>query len=112
MAADRWPERATGWQCSCAPGRPRHTVRQSCGQSCATWVTDEWQRSDNDAHADLLSRIDAHRTAIATEIAKMLDQIVAPPSAEEPQVETVKVEPSADLEALETDTVVVDPQSE
>ena len=69
-------------------------------------MTDEWQRSDNDAHADLLSRIDAHRTAIATEIAKMLDQIVAPPSAEEPQVETVKVQPSADLEALETYTEV------
>ena len=31
---------------------------------------------------------------------------------EEPQVETVKVEPSADLEVRETDTVVVDPQSE
>ena len=77
-----------------------------------TWVTDEWQRSDNDAHADLLSRIDAHRTAIATEIAKMLDQIVAPPSAEEPPAETVKIEPSADLEGLETDTVVVSPQSE
>jgi hypothetical protein len=60
-----------------------------------TWVTDEWQRSDNDAHADLLSRIDAHRNAIATEIAKMLDQIVAP--IEEPPAETVKIEPSADL---------------
>ena len=75
-----------------------------------TWVTDEWQRSDNDAHADLLSRIDAHRTAIATEIAKMLDQIVAP--IEEPSVETVKVEPSADLEEHESDNVVVDPHSE
>ena len=71
-----------------------------------TWVTDEWQRSDSDAHADLLSRIDAHRTAIATEIAKMLDQIVAPPA------ETVKIEPSADLEEHESDTVAVDPQSE
>jgi hypothetical protein len=46
------------------------------------------------------------------EIAKMLDQIVAPPNAEEPRVETVKVEPSVDLEARESDTVVVDPQSE
>eukprot|EP01046_Picozoa_sp_COSAG06_P019169 COSAG06_NODE_1359_length_9719_cov_14.493971_3_plen_117_part_00 len=75
-----------------------------------TWVTDEWKR--NDTHTDLLSRIDAHRATIAGEIAKMLDQIVAPPSAEEPQVKTVKVEPSADLEEHESDTVVVSPQSE
>ena len=40
----------------------------------------------------------------------MLDQIVAP--IEEPPVETVKIEPSADLEEHESDTVVVDPQSE
>ena len=74
------------------------------------WVTDEWQR--NDTHADLMSRIDAHRATIANEIAKMLDKIIAPPSTKEPHAETVKVEPSADLEVLEGDTVVVDPQSE
>jgi len=40
----------------------------------------------------------------------MLDQIVAP--IEEPPAETVKIEPSADLEEHESDTVVVSLQSE